>query len=63
MQASKAKDLRDDGGGKPCDHPDFDKEYYLGAESGDYVCTTCGEVFSRRDYESIQRERSTKKDS
>ena len=26
-----------------CDHS-FEKEYYLGAQTGDYICTKCGYV-------------------
>ena len=29
-------------GNPPCDHPVTDKEYYLGSDTGDLVCTTCG---------------------
>ena len=29
-------------GDKPCKHPDWDKECYLGSDTGDKVCTTCG---------------------
>ena len=30
-------------GNPPCDHPEVDREYYLGMNTGDVVCTTCGE--------------------
>jgi hypothetical protein len=42
MQMEKAKRLREQWGDKPCDNPRFDKEYYLGADTGDKVCTICG---------------------
>jgi len=42
MQSEKAAELRRAWGDKPCDHPDLEKEYSLGADTGDYVCTTCG---------------------
>ncbi len=42
MQGKKAKELQKSFGNKPCDHPYLDKEYELGAATGDYVCTTCG---------------------
>ena len=29
-------------GNPPCEHPEVDREYYLGANTGDHVCTTCG---------------------
>ena len=56
MQFDKANDLRKDwreAGNKPCDHPDTDKEYYLGAQTGDYICTTCGAIVD----ESLVKER------
>ncbi len=34
--------------GKPrCAHEDYDKEYYLGADTGDYACKTCGITWPR----------------
>lgn len=48
MQMSKAEQLRRawaEKGNPPCEHPQLDREYYLGADTGDYVCTTCGTVF------------------
>jgi hypothetical protein len=30
--------------GGPCDHPRVVKEYHLGSDTGDYVCTRCGET-------------------
>jgi hypothetical protein len=42
MQNSKANRLQKAWGDKPCDHPHVEKEYYLGAATGDYVCTRCG---------------------
>jgi hypothetical protein len=44
MQMTKVRELRKEWGNKPCDHPDYDREYYLGSHTGDYVCTTCGRV-------------------
>ena len=54
MQMSKSQQLRDEWGDKPCGHPDFDKEYYLGADTGDKVCTTCGKVLSISEVEEIK---------
>ena len=54
MQAEEASQLRDiwaRKGNPPCDHPELDKEYYLGAQSGDYVCTTCGKCFMTSELE------------
>ena len=32
---------------KQCTHPQFEKEYYIGYDAEDIICTQCGEVFSR----------------
>ncbi|WP_319229677.1 hypothetical protein [Draconibacterium orientale] len=32
---------------EPCSHPHFEKEYILGFDTGDIICTRCGAVFSR----------------
>ena len=45
MQMRKAAALRDAWarkGNPPCEHPDLDREYDLGSNTGDYVCTVCG---------------------
>jgi hypothetical protein len=34
-------------GSSPCEHPVLDKESYLGADTGDLICTTCGETWLR----------------
>jgi hypothetical protein len=60
MQAKDANRLRQKWGDKPCTHPKFDKEYDLGAQTGDYVCTTCGEAFWRDDYWKLMEERAKK---
>jgi hypothetical protein len=44
-------------GSPPCGHPDADREYYLGSNTGDYVCLTCGEPFSRSEWREIQAKR------
>jgi hypothetical protein len=33
-------------GDKPCDHPSWEKEYHLGSDTGDKVCSRCGHVVS-----------------
>ena len=48
MQVDQAEQLRDAWarkGNPPCSHPSTDKEYFLGMDSGDRVCTTCGANF------------------
>lgn len=42
MQLKNALELKKQWGNKPCDHPQLEKEYFQGAQTGDYVCTTCG---------------------
>lgn len=42
MQHSDAKRLEEKWAGKPCKHSDIEKEYYLGTQTGDYVCSNCG---------------------
>jgi len=42
MDVQDAEKIRKQWGDKPCDHPHLEKEYYLGAATGDYVCTQCG---------------------
>ena len=45
MQLAQAAALRrnwEAKGNPPCEHPEVDKEYDLGADTGDEVCTTCG---------------------
>jgi hypothetical protein len=31
-------------GDPPCDHPSTEREYHLGAHTGDTVCTVCGRI-------------------
>jgi len=54
MQFDKAKSLREEWGNKPCDHASFEKEYYLGTDTSDYVCSTCGETFTRQEKQEIE---------
>ncbi|WP_165904615.1 hypothetical protein [Paraburkholderia hospita] len=44
MQTKEARELRDQWGDKPCNHPELTKEYDLSMATGDYVCTTCGKA-------------------
>ncbi|MFZ3473078.1 hypothetical protein ACODT3_10910 [Streptomyces sp. 4.24] len=32
-------------GSPPCDHPHIEKERIQGSDTGDKVCTTCGQCF------------------
>jgi transposase-like protein len=53
MQYEKAKELKESWGNKPCTHPNFDKEYYLSSQTGDYVCTQCGSTFTKEQMDEI----------
>jgi hypothetical protein len=53
MQNDEARKIREEWGGKPCDHPELEKEYYLGADTKDYVCTTCGSDFTRKERDEL----------
>lgn len=44
MQMDEAMKLNHQWGNKPCDHPNIEKEYARGTQTGDYVCSTCGEA-------------------
>ena len=59
MQYEKAMKLEEDWGNKPCSHPSFQKEYYLSSQTGDYICTQCGESFTRQEKERIEKQRSS----
>jgi len=54
MQMKKAQRLRMAWGDKPCDHLDYDRENYLGADTVDKVCTLCGRVLSDEEIEKIR---------
>ncbi|MBK5482681.1 hypothetical protein JFV29_12390 [Peribacillus sp. TH16] len=51
----EAQELRKDWGDKPSNHLRIVKEYYLGANTGDYVCTTCGRSASREYFEKQEQ--------
>jgi len=45
MQTDRAEELQEKWlkrGSPQCSHEHIEKEYYLGSDTGDYVCTTCG---------------------
>lgn len=50
MQFKEALALKKVWGDKPCNHPNVEKEYYLGTATGDYVCTTCGLAGGERNW-------------
>lgn len=55
IQIKEARRLEEGWSGGECDHPTLAKEYDLGAATGDYVCKTCGESGSGRDWPEKQR--------
>ena len=57
MQAKQAAQLRIEWGNALCEHPEFDKEYDLGADTGDFICTQCGKEFSRNQRDEIIKKR------
>ena len=55
MEYEEVKALREQWGGKPCDHPDFTDEILFGSKTGDFVCTQCGESFTKRQRDQLNR--------
>lgn len=58
MQYEKALKLKEEWGDKPCTHPSFQKEYYQSSQTGDYVCTQCGETFTLQEKIEIEKKRN-----
>lgn len=62
MDYLKAEELRKSWGDKPCSHPNFEVETHLDPEhmpvkTGDYVCTVCGQDFTKEEVNKILSER------
>jgi hypothetical protein len=57
MQVKDAERLRNSYGDRPCPHPTFAKEYYLGSHTGEYVCKQCGRTFSTTERDQIESNR------
>ena len=55
MQHQNAMRRYNSGNFPNCSHPRTEREFYLGSATGDYVCTTCGECWSRTDPARPQR--------
>ncbi len=58
VQMTKVAEIRQEwikAGSPECDHPDLDKEYYLGAQTGDFACMRCGETFSDKEARPIRK--------
>ncbi len=56
LQSKEAEALRKAWGDKPCKHPNLEKEYYLGADTGDWVCTICGRSGWGKDWPEKERQ-------
>ena len=66
MDYLKAEKLRKEWGDKPCSHTDFEVETHLDPEyvsvkTGDYVCTCCGQVFTKEHRDKIIAARNNQK--
>lgn len=48
-------------GDPPCKHPSREREYYLGAHTGDTVCTVCGRYIDESQAEIIKKNKKWKK--
>lgn len=59
MQMKDAEAIRERWGNKPCDHPSLEKEYELGAATGDYVCTKCGQAGWGSDWNKKDKKNTT----
>jgi hypothetical protein len=46
MEYQALQQLKENWGGKHCDHPRLEKIYYVGAFLITYACTSCGEEFT-----------------
>jgi hypothetical protein len=57
MRMKKAQRLRTAWRNKPCNHPDYDRENYRGADTGDKVCTQCGQELSDEEVEKIRKKK------
>lgn len=47
MQMDEAARRRREHGDQPCDHSRYEKEYALGADTGDWACIDCGATWMR----------------
>jgi len=58
MQYKDAKRLREEWGKRVCNHPSLEKEYYLGTDTMDFICSTCGETFTKAEKEKLEEDRN-----
>jgi hypothetical protein len=57
MEMRQAYWLRFRWGDKPCLHPKFSVQFYQGMPTGDYVCTTCGWEFTKKEARALREAR------
>ena len=63
MDAKEAYIRRREFFGKPCHHPQVEKEYEQGVDIGEYVCTICGSEFAKKDiWKQIHRTQEQQRD-
>jgi hypothetical protein len=58
VQRKKAIELQKAWGNRPCDHPEFSREYDSGERTGNYCCTRCGATVSFRERAAIVEQRT-----
>jgi hypothetical protein len=58
MQFEKANRLNKEKDEALCKHEKIEKEYYLGTQTGDYVCSSCGKIFTIKEYEDFIKRKS-----
>jgi len=49
-------------GTPPCDHPTLRQEVMMGMKTGDYVCVSCGELFTSTQYRKLKEEREQRRE-
>jgi hypothetical protein len=54
MQAGKAAELRKAWCNEPCEHPDFEAEFYRGSNTGAFICVQCGRTFTEDEINNIR---------
>lgn len=60
IQYDKIEEIKEKWGNKPCSHPNLEKEYYFSAQTGEYVCTQCGEVFTKEEKDKLVEKENCK---
>ncbi|MBT2724363.1 hypothetical protein [Bacillus sp. ISL-46] len=59
MQNNDARELQEEWKAKenkPCSHPQIEKEYILGSQTGDFVCSTCGYEGTKETFEKLRKQ-------